>query len=260
MMRLHRIGDEEEVGLVDHLDELRSRIIVSVIALTISISTCFWQNHRLLHLLNGPLGHKPVVFGVTESFMSTLTVSAWTGLILALPVVLWQLYAFVFPALSHQQRQVARPLLLGVPLLFITGIVFAWLIVIPHAVTWLLNFNHQEFRIIIQAQNYYGFITKLALIFGIIFQLPVALLAAIRVGVVTVAQLRHSRRWAILAISLLTLFIPAANDPVAMVLIMLPLYGLYEISLLLAVVMNRLTDRAIAAAESVADATTPSNV
>ena len=124
LARIRPVSHEDRLTLVEHLDELRTRIIISVARVRGRRSAlCFWQNHQILDLLNEPLpdGRKPLTLGVTEPFMTTVTVSAYAALLLALPVILYQLYAFVLPAFSPRERRVALPLLLMVPVLFIGG-------------------------------------------------------------------------------------------------------------------------------------------
>ena len=125
MPRVRPIDHEDRLTLVDHLDELRTRIIIALVAFGVTTSLCFWQNHLILEIVNEPLPDnlpEPITFGVTEPFTTTLTNSAYFGILLALPVILYQVYAFVLPAFSPQERKVATPLLLMVPFLFIAGV------------------------------------------------------------------------------------------------------------------------------------------
>ena len=169
----------------------------------VAFGLCFWQNHEILESLNDPLPRDPhpITLGVTEPFMTTLTVSAYAALLLALPVVLYQLYAFVLPAFSPAERRVALPLLLMVPLLFIAGVVFGYFLVLDPAVHFLLNFNDNQFNIQVRARDYYSFVTMTLLAMGIIFQVPLGICAATRLGITTPRQLRQQRRYAYLAIA-----------------------------------------------------------
>ena len=126
MRRIRPINYEDRLSVVDHLDELRSRLVISVSAFAIALGICFWQNNLLLKVVNKPLpsDHEtPITFGVAEPFTTTLTVAAYFAILISLPVILYQLYAFILPAFSPTERRVATPLLLLVPLLFITGVV-----------------------------------------------------------------------------------------------------------------------------------------
>lgn len=238
-MRLRRLDHEEAVGVVDHLDELRSRLIVSLSILVAAVAVCFWQNHLILGFLNQHLdGKEPITLGVTEPFISTLTVSLYAGLILALPLLLWQAYAFLLPALSPETKRATWPLMLAVPILFMLGTAFAWVAVIPQAIDFLQNFNDDQFSIQIRAKEYYSFILTALMALGLVFQLPVALLAAIKTGITSTTQLHAGRRYAVLAIAVVAMLMPG-QDPITMGMIMLPLLVLYEGSLILASWMDR---------------------
>src|SRR3954452_1232714 len=117
MSKFRPVGHEDRLSVVEHLDELRSRIIVSLLAFSVALGLCFWQNHLILKIVNHPLGHrhKPTTFGVAEPFTTTCTVAASAAILISLPVILYQLYAFVLPAFSPNERRVALPLLLMFP-------------------------------------------------------------------------------------------------------------------------------------------------
>jgi sec-independent protein translocase protein TatC len=224
------------MSLVDHLDELRARLIVCLATFGAALAVCFWQNHLLLELAAIPLpaGHeKLITFGVTEPFTTTLTVSAYAAIILALPFVLYQLCAYVLPAFSRQQQRLIVPMLLMVPVLFIAGVAFGYFLVLPAAARFLLNFNDSQFNVQVQAKEYYGFFSMTLLATGIVFQVPVGILAVTRLGIVRVEQLTRNRRYAYLACAVVAAALPGV-DPISMLLEMAPLVVLFEISILLA--------------------------
>jgi sec-independent protein translocase protein TatC len=302
---IRAIGHEDRLSLIDHLDELRTRLIVSAIALAIAFGFCLWQNHALLHLINEPLnkqtqkqiekgngplgqtalaqqgvikvahdtqaivlalaapssglpaatraqlareipalrasvakipkvpeGNKPVTLGIGEPFTTTITVSLFFALIISLPIILFELYGFVLPAFSPRERRIALPLLAAIPFLFVLGVTFGYFVVLPAAVRFFQNFNSNEFNVLVQANQYYKFAATILLAMGLVFQVPVAILGATRVGIVTPKQLRHNRRYAILACAAVAAFLP--GDAVTLLLETVPLYILYEISILLA--------------------------
>jgi sec-independent protein translocase protein TatC len=233
--RIRSARHDEHLTLVEHLDELRTRIIFSAMAFLVAFAFCFWQNHEILRLLNDPLpgNRHPVTLGVTEPFMTTLTVSAYCAIVVALPVVLYQLYAFVLPAFSPNERRVALPLLLMVPFLFIGGVVFGYFFVLGPAVHFLLNFNDNQFNIQVRARDYYSFVTMTLLAMGIVFQIPMAILAITRLGIATPKQLREWRRYAYLACAVLAALLPSV-DPVSMLIETVPLVLLFELSIVLA--------------------------
>ena len=240
MARLRTARFDERLTLVEHLDELRTRIIVCVAVLVVAVGLCFWQNHHLLHLINAPLPgqKKPLTFGVTEPFLSTLKVSVYAGIILALPIILYQGYAFLLPALSAAERRVIVPFLLLVPFLFVAGVVFGYLVVLPAALKFLLHFNNDQFRVQVRASEYYGFVTTTLLAMGVVFQVPMGILAVTRLGIVSIAQLRKNRRYAYFVLAVVAMLLPG-TDPITMLVELAPLLVLYEFSIVLARIFAR---------------------
>jgi sec-independent protein translocase protein TatC len=235
LARIGSVSHDEHLTLVEHLDELRTRIIISIAAFFVAFSVCYWQNNRILDILDEPLpsGRHPITLGVTEPFMTTLTVSAYAALLVSLPIILYQLYAFVLPAFSPAERRVALPLLLMVPVLFIAGVTFGYFFVLDPATHFLLNFNDDQFNIQVRAREYYSFVTMMLLAMGIIFQIPMGILAVTRLGIATPKQLREWRRYAYLAIAVIAALLPSI-DPVSMLIEMVPLVILFELSIVLA--------------------------
>jgi sec-independent protein translocase protein TatC len=234
------VGHEDRLTLVEHLDELRTRIVIAVFAFVAALILCFWQNHLLLDIINDPLPkhQTPITLSPTEPFTTTLTVSAYAAILIALPVVLYQLYAFVLPAFSPTEKKVAVPLLLMVPFLFIAGAVFAYFVVVPAALKFLLNFNDSQFNTQIRARDYYSFVLLTLLSAGIVFQVPVGILGLTRLGIVTPTKLKRNRRYAYLGCAVVAAALPGV-DPVSMLIEMVPLVLLYELSILLAVFFGR---------------------
>ena len=241
MARLKSISHGDRLTLVEHLDELRARLIVSVAVFGVALALCFWQNHLLLGLANAPLPaahRKLLTFGVTEPFTMTLTVAAYGALILSLPIILYQLYAFALPALAHRERRLILPLLVLIPILFVGGIAFGYFVVLPAALGFLLGFNNSSFNVQVRASEYYSFFSSTLLACGIVFQVPVGILAVTRLGIVKVEQLTHNRRYAYLGCAIIAAALPGV-DPVSMLLEMIPLIALYELSIVLARLFGR---------------------
>jgi sec-independent protein translocase protein TatC len=239
--RVRAVSHEDRLTLVEHLDELRSRLIVCIFVLGVALALCFWQNHLLLEIAQHPLpdDHDQLItFGVTEPFTTTLTVSAYGAVVLSLPIVLWQLYAYVLPAFSQNERRTILPILLLFPVLFVAGLAFAYFVVMPAAVNFLLNFNDGQFNIQLRARDYYSFFSMTMIACGLIFQLPLAIIAVTRLGIVRVEQITENRRYAYLVIAILAAALPGV-DPVTMLIEMVPLLVLFELSILLARVLGR---------------------
>ena len=224
MPRVKPVDFEDRLTLVEHLDELRTRIITTLVVFGVFAAICFWQNNFLLELANEPLpgDRTPITFGVAEPFTTTLTVTAYAALILTLPVLLYEAYAFVLPALSPRERKTILPFLLMAPFLFVAGIVFAYFVVMPAATDFLLNFNSDEFNIEIRARDYYSFFALTSIAVGILFQIPIGILAITRLGIFTPQQ-----------IAVVAMLLPG-TDPITMIISIAPLVLLFEGSLLLA--------------------------
>ena len=236
MARLKPAQFDDRLTLVEHLDELRTRIIVCGVVLVLAVAFCFWQNHAILEIANEPLPasqDEPLTFSPTEPFFTTVKLAFYGGILLSLPILLYQVYAFVLPAFSRQEKRVILPMLMMVPVLFIAGTVFAYFVVVPPALNFLLGFNTDQFNIQIRAAEYYGFFITTLIGVGILFQIPVGVLAVTRLGIVTPQQLAKNRRYAILIIAVVAMLLPG-TDPITMLISMAPLYLLFEFSLLLA--------------------------
>ncbi len=236
MARVRAVSHDDRLTLVEHLDELRTRIVVCLVVFGVALALCFWQNHLLLEIASGPLPgdhDKLLTFGVTEPFTTTLTVSTYGALILSMPIWIYQIYAYVLPAFSDSERRVVTPLLLAAPILFLAGVAFAYFVVMPAAVKFLLNFNDTQFNVQVRARDYYSFFSTTMLAGGIVFELPLAILAITRLGIVSVEQLRTNRRYAYLLIAIVAAALPGV-DPISMLIEMVPLLVLYELSIVLA--------------------------
>ena len=308
--KLRPVAHDDRLSLVEHLTELRTRLVICIVAFIATTALCFLQNQQVLDILNRPLeqtvdagnrdplivgarydqlvaqvaqqsavasrraaavtedaqlraelntlaalneklaaaapevtARQPVTLGVTEPFIQTLKVSMYAGLLLALPLILYQLYAFVLPAFSPREKQVALPAMLAVPVLFVCGVVFGYFTVVPRAIEFLQNFNTDSFDVLIQAQPYYKFVLMLLLAMGMLFQIPVGIIAVTRVGIVSTSQLAHNRRYAILIIAVLAMLLPG-QDPITMAMMMAPMYVLFEASILLSWLLDRRAGRA----------------
>jgi sec-independent protein translocase protein TatC len=234
--RVRTVAHDDQLSVVEHLDELRSRLIVCIAIFGVAIALCFWQNNLLLEIAQHPLpaGHKRLfTFTVTEPFSTTLTVSAYGAILLCLPFWLWQLYGYVLPAFSPKEKRVVLPILLMFPVLFLAGVAFSYFVVMPAALNFLLNFNDSQFNIAVRAKDYYGFFSMTEIAGAIVFQLPLAILAVTRLGIVPVEWFSQNRRYAYLVIAIVAAALPGV-DPVSMILEMVPLLILFEVSIVAA--------------------------
>jgi sec-independent protein translocase protein TatC len=300
---LRAVGHDDHLTLTGHLGELRTRLVVCAVALTVLFAGCLWQSRALLDVLNRPLASvstvsgtvaertaqapvraalarsgqafeqlsrsttlsgadrraagaaaaslaaaahdlahpaakKPITIGLGEPFSTSITVAFAFALFLGLPLLLWQAWAFVGPAVAPADRRAVRPLLALAPLLFLAGVVFTYALVLPPAVRFLQGFNHGAFDALVQARDYYRFELTTMLALGAIFQLPVVMLVLGRVGLLGSATLRAKRRYAVVALAALAAALPG-TDPVTTLLELVPLLALYELS----IVMLRMSER-----------------
>ncbi|MEA2320562.1 MAG: sec-independent protein translocase protein TatC [Solirubrobacteraceae bacterium] len=330
MTLVRPVGHEDRLSLVEHLDELRTRLIVCIAVFIVAFSICYWQNGWLLHTINHPLqstqnldgksgsgdpleeaaryqlrsgaaqratvaalqsidrllgtmgrgdgvsaaertqlletrrtvqaaarataaaaeavptntARQPITLGVTEPFLTTFTVAAYAALLLSMPILLYQGYAFVMPAFSDEEKRVALPLMLLVPVLFLAGVAFGYFVALPRAIDFLQNFNDDSFDILIRAADYYRFSIVLMAIIGLLFQIPVGVLAVTRVGLISAGALAKNRGYVILGLSVVAAVATPTPDPVTMVIAMAPLIVLFELSVQLAKIFERRRERA----------------
>lgn len=236
MAKIKPVRHEDQLSLVDHLDELRSRLIYVGVAVVLVFAVCFWQSSFLLDLAARPLpagDRSLIVLAPTEAFMTTITVSVYAAIVITVPFLSYQLFAYILPAFSPKERRAVYPLLIAIPMLFLVGAVFSFFVVLPAAAKFLLSFNSAQFETQLRAQEYYSFFAMALLAGGIVFELPIVILALVRLRIVTIQQLRHNRRYAWLGISIIAAALPGV-DPITMIVQMIPLLILYELSIVLA--------------------------
>jgi sec-independent protein translocase protein TatC len=238
MRRLpRRLRHDEEATLVEHLDELRSRLVVSLIAVAIAFAVTYAFHHRLLHWLNRPLPArlhgKPVTFGVAEPFVTSFMVSFYAALLIVLPLLFWQIWSFLAPAFEERvQRSIA--VLVGFATgLAIAGIAFGYFVAMPAAVHFLTNYDSAEYNIQVRARDYYSFVTTVLIAVAVVFEVPVFVLALVRLRVLTAARLRKNWRIGVVVMAALAVALPGV-DPVTTTFEMIPLIALYLLSVLLA--------------------------
>jgi sec-independent protein translocase protein TatC len=244
MKRLpRRLGHGEEATLVEHLEELRQRIFVCLGALVVGFAVTYAFHHTVLDWLNKPLpAHvgKPITLGVAEPFLTVMKISFFGALILAAPVLLWQLWSFLAPAIdSGTERRIRVFVLLAVALLA-GGIVFGYFVTLPAAVHYLTNFDKEQFNIQLRAKDYYSFTTMVILAMGVVFELPIFVLAMVRLGILSTKTLRKNRRMGYFIVAIVAVALPGI-DPFTTTLEMIPLLLLFEGSIWLAVITERRT-------------------
>jgi sec-independent protein translocase protein TatC len=251
-MRLpRRLAHGQHAELVDHLDELRSRLVVSLIAVVASFAVSYAFHARLLTMLESPLpaGKKLVTFGVTEPFMTSLQVSLVGAIAIALPVLLWQAWSYFAPAISpHIQRTVAIAVA-AASALFAIGLVFAYKVALPAAVRFLTTYDQHIYNINIRAKDYISFSLAVLISVGLVFELPAVIVALVRIGIVRADQLRKNRKIGYVAVAALAVALPGV-DPVTTMIEAAPLLVLFELSIWLCVLLDRRSQRIEAALDT----------
>lgn len=320
------LSHEDRLSLTEHLDELRSRLIVCVVGLVVCFGFTFWQADNVLKIVNKPLEEtqnldsdaksndpleqnarfqtrtgaafraqegffeqqvrsyralaasadssaerqqllamateartaliatrraadaeptnkerQPVTLGVAEPFTTTISISFYAALLLALPLLLFQAYAFILPAFAPGERKIALPLMWLVPILFFGGVAFAYFLVLPRAIGFLQNFNDDDFDILIQARDYYKFAVMFIGSIGLLFQIPIVVVAITRLGIFTPRQLQSQWQYVLLVLAVVAAVATPTPDPITMLLAMVPLFVLFELSILLSAWLNRVS-------------------
>jgi sec-independent protein translocase protein TatC len=242
MKRLpRRLRHGEEATLVEHLDELRTRIFICLGALIVTTAVAYVFRGHLLHWLNAPLPEdkrKPVTFGVAEPFVTSMMVSIYAGLLLSLPIIFWQIWSFLAPAfMDHTQRVIAGFVAFSFGLL-VAGIAFGYFVVLPAAVHFLTNYDDEHYTILIRARDYYSFTALALLAVGLVFEVPIFVLALVRLRIFTAAKLRRNWRIGVVVMAAIAVALPGV-DPVTTTFEMIPLIALYLLSVLLAGIFEK---------------------
>jgi sec-independent protein translocase protein TatC len=242
-MRLlpRRLRHGEEATLVEHLGELRTRLVVSLLAVMVAFSVVYTFHGQLLDWLNRPLPEqlrKPTTFGVAEPFITSFMVSFWASLLIALPICLWQLWSFLAPAFRVDSQRIIAGFTAFAGLLLVAGIMFGYFVALPAAVHFLTNYDSNHFNIQIRARDYYSFVITVLFAVGIVFELPIFVLGLARLGIVPTAKLRRNRRIGYVIVAAVAVALPGV-DPVTTLMEMAPLMILFEASIWLAVLFER---------------------
>jgi sec-independent protein translocase protein TatC len=243
--RPRRLEHGEEATLVEHLDELRSRLIVSIVAIVPAFLIAFAFHQHLIRWLTKPLPSdvKLVTLGVTEPFTTSVKVSFYAALAIALPIVLYQFWAFLAPAVEEHVQRILATFVALATTLFVVGVLFGYFVVLSPAVRFLTSFDSNLYAVQVRASYYLTFATLLLFALGIVFELPIFILALVRLRVLSAAKLRRNRRTGYVAMLVVAILLPTV-DPVSLVLETIPLLILFELSILLAAVMERRWRRA----------------
>ena len=235
-----RLQHSEEATLVEHLDELRSRLIISLVAIVPAFALTFVFHEEIMEWLTVPLPNDKqlVTFGVTEPFTTSVKVSLIAALALVLPVLLWQTWSFFAPAVEEHHQRIVVVLVVIATALFACGVLFMYYVVLPRALEFLTTYDDELYNIQIRASYYYSFVALLLLGGGIAFLLPIFVLGLVRLRVLSSSRLRRNRRIAFVFLLVFAALLPTV-DPVSLVFEVVPLVLLFEASIWLSVMMER---------------------
>jgi sec-independent protein translocase protein TatC len=241
MVLPRRLRPGEEATLYEHLGELRGRLIVCLVAVTLGFIVAFVFHEHLVRSLEHALPANRrhlITFGVAEPFMTSLKVSLYAGFAIALPVILWQIWSFLAPAVRKGVEKSVFGFVAFATVLFAAGIAFGHQVALPAAVHFLTSYDSGIYDIQIRASSYYSFALLSLLAVGIVFELPVFILGLVRFRILTAAKLRRNRRIGYVTMAALAVALPGV-DPVTTVFEMVPLMILFEGSIWLAVIFER---------------------
>ena len=228
-------NDLKGFSLVDHLVELRNRVFISLLALLPGTVLGFIFSGEIIHILKAPLpmnGKALVAFGLTDIFMMDLQIAVVCGVIVGMPVILYQFWRYISPGLTPQERSAARPWVPLALVFFAVGVCLAYFI-LPYAAGFLFSFQTQDVQLLLSLNSYMGFVTMLFLAFGLVMEFPIILVLLSKVGLVTSKMLRSSRRMAILGVTVVSTLITPGADLVSPIVMAVTMYGLYEVSIVL---------------------------
>lgn len=226
---------DKELSLVQHLSEFRDRLMVACIAIAITTAISFLFTTDIIKLLLVPAGvSKLVALSPTENFTTYFRVALFSGFALAMPVILYEIYAYIDPALHPRERRFALTAGPFVLLLFVGGMLFCYLVLLPNALKFLLNFGSEVIDNQLRASEYLSFVTLFIVGMGVVFEMPVLIFALIRIGVVQRSWLTSKRRYIFLLSFVVAAVLTPTPDPFNQSLVAIPIYLLFELGLLLA--------------------------
>ena len=249
-----RLRPGEEATLVEHLGELRARLVISLLSIAATLPLTFLFRHDLIEWLTRPLpdDRKLVTFGVAEPFTTSFKIAFLAALALALPVLLYQLWSFLAPAMEEGTQRVLATFVTLATGLFAGGIAFAYFVVLPKAISFLTTFDSNLYEIEVRASYYFSFVSLSLFAMGLVFEMPIFILALVRLRILTADRLRRNRRMAWFLSVVVAVLLPTV-DVVSLALEVIPILVLFELSIWLAVFMERRWERAAAAEELAAE-------
>ena len=245
------MSDEQKTGILDHLRELRKRLLWSVVAVVITTAICFFFITDIVNVLKKPAGDINLIFiEMTEGFSTYMRVALMSGVVLAMPFLIYQFLMFVIPALTRAERRTVLILMPVITLMFAGGIAFGYFYLIPPATKFLLNFGAELAVQQIRISNYISFITRLLIAIGILFEMPVVTSFLARMGIITSKWLASRRKVMILFSFVVAAVITPTPDAINQSIVAGTMVVLYEISIWLAWLLQRRRGKTTVEADS----------
>jgi sec-independent protein translocase protein TatC len=235
--------------LMGHLTELRKRITYCAIVILVAVIACFIEKDYVFQVLMRPLqntpyaGEKLVAFSATEPFMAILKVSIYAGLLISLPFLLYEFWAFVLPGLYERERKSVWKYMALSTGLFLAGVVFGYFVVLPVGLKWLLNFSYGQFEVLLHVDAYVSFISLFMLAFGVVFEMPLVMMLLAWAGIVDYKKMRKYRKYAVLVNAVIAMVLTPSQDPISMMLMLVPLLILYEFGIVLSRMVYKRRER-----------------
>ena len=241
-MRLpRRLRHGEEATLVEHLDELRSRIVIALLSIAVTFGIAYAFRVSIIHWLEQPLPVKRrhlITLSPAEPFLTSFTVAFYAGCLGALPIIFWQVWAFLAPAFEEASQRLMRLLVSFAAALATLGVVFGRYVVLPAAIPFLTNFDANLYTIRIRARDYIGFASLALLATAVVFEVPIFVLGLTRLRIITTEKLRRNRRIGFAIMAVVAVALPGV-DPLTTTLEMIPLMLLFESSIWLSILFDR---------------------
>jgi sec-independent protein translocase protein TatC len=221
-----------EMSLVDHLQELRRRLIVCIAVVVVASLACYFYAAELTHLITAPAG-KLYYMNPAEAFFAYLKVSFFTGFLLALPIILYQAWAFTVPALTNQEKKASIVLVPASVILFFAGLAFSYILVLPAGIKFFLGFATDDLQPLFSLGEYLSFVISFLLPFGFIFELPLVILVIAKLGLVSSKMLLSKRKIVFVMSFVVGAVIAPSPDVLSQTMVAVPLLILYEVSILI---------------------------
>lgn len=233
-LKFGEMTKEEKQTFISHLEELRTAILISVVAIVIGASVAFYYNEQILAVIVSPLSSLQqtlIVTGVTEAFFVKIKLALYAGFVLAFPVVVWSIWRFIKPGLYPHERKYVYVILPVTVLLFTGGVLFSYFGILPLVLNFFIYIAGENLETLFKVDQYVSFVTAFTIPFGLVFELPVVVFLLTKIGVIKPESMANNRKYALLAIVVVAAALTPGPDPISQLMMAIPVYFLYEVSI-----------------------------